>query len=520
MYTKSDLRQFKRLGIKPEQVDKQLEHFANGFDHVALKETAATGNGIKQLPEQEIDNLVSRFREKQPSLSMIKMVPASGSATRMFKVLNTFMTTYTGSDAEYLQLRRDKGPGTPLLFFEKIREYPFFRRLREVLYKDHLDIDKLSRKNQFIEILEYLLTEKGLNYNATPKGLIDFHLYQEHVRTAFEEHLVEGALYCNNGKTANLHFTVSREHASRFKALLKSVRGRYEKETGTRFNVSFSIQRRDTDTVSLARDNQLLRDKNQTIVFRPGGHGALIHNLNDLKEEIIFIKNIDNVTPDRNKDVTVRYKQALGGLLLETREKVFHYARLLDRRAVTPALLDEVEAFIREHLGHRPPALSPDATRKERVKCLKRVLDRPLRVCGMVRNEGEPGGGPFWVTASDGGERLMIVESAQVNMKDKEQKGIFLASTHFNPVDIVCSTRDYKGRRYNLLDFIDERQGFITAKSFEGEEIRVQELPGLWNGAMANWNTLFVEVPLATFTPVKTVFDLLRVEHMNVVSSM
>jgi hypothetical protein len=331
---------------------------------------------------------------------------------------------------------------------------------------------------------------------------------------------VEGALYCNNGKTANLHFTVSREHVKRFKALLRDVRERYRQETGIQFKVTFSVQRRDTDTVSLTRDGRLLRDKNGEIVFRPGGHGALIHNLNELKEEVIFIKNIDNVTPDRNKESTVKYKQVLGGILLDTREKIFHYRRLLGKRDVTPATLDEIEAFVRDHLGYKPAANAPRPDRRERVKYLKRLLDRPLRVCGMVQNEGEPGGGPFWVETPDAGSRLMIVESAQVDLNNKEQKQVFARSTHFNPVDIACSAYNHKGKKYNLLDFVDTRQGFITTKSFEGEEIRVQELPGLWNGAMANWNTIFVEVPLSTFTPVKTVFDLLRVEHLNVCTPM
>jgi hypothetical protein len=520
MYEKSDLKQFKRLGIKPEQVNEQLEHFKTGFGHVELHDAATPGNGIRTLTGQEAGEYVARYKEKQGTIPMIKMVPASGSATRMFKTLNTFMTTYTGSDAEYLQLRQEKEPGTVPAFFEKLKEYPFFRPLREALYADHLDIDKLARKDQFIEILEYLLTKKGLNYNATPKGLIYFHLYQEHARTAFEEHLVEGALYCNNGKTANLHFTVSAEHEKKFKALLKSVRKRYRQETGIQFKVSFSVQRRDTDMVSLTSEGKLLRDEKGAIVFRPGGHGALIHNLNDLKEEVIFIKNIDNVTPDRNKESTVKYKQVLGGILLETREKIFNYTRLLGKRDVAPATLDEIEVFIREHLGYRLPEGMTLHGRRERVKYLKQLLDRPLRVCGMVKNEGEPGGGPFWVGSPERGYRLMIVESAQVDLTNKAQKGLLARSTHFNPVDIVCSTYNHKGKKYNLLDFVDARQGFITTKSFNGEEIRVQELPGLWNGAMANWNTIFVEVPLSTFTPVKTVFDLLRVEHLNVVTPM
>ncbi|MDR1414629.1 MAG: DUF4301 family protein [Odoribacteraceae bacterium] len=520
MYDKSDLKLFKRLGVKPDQVDGQLQRFRDGCGHVELHDAAAPGNGIRTLAPDEADNYAALHEARKATVPMTKMVPASGSATRMFKTLNTFMTTYTASDEEYLRLRQEREPGTVSAFFDKIKEYPFFRQLREVIYADHLDVDKLLHKNQFIEILEYLLTPKGLNYNATPKGLICFHLYQEHARTAFEEHLVEGALYCHNGKTANLHFTVAAEHADKFKALLKSVRARYQRETGIQFKVSFSVQRSDTDTVSVTPDGNLLRDERGAIVFRPGGHGALIHNLNELKEEVVFIKNIDNVTPDRNKAATVRYKRALGGILLETRERIFHHARLLEKREPSAAVLDEIEEFIRRHLGYRPGEEAARAGKRERVKLLKQLLDRPLRVCGMVKNEGEPGGGPFWVGSPADGYRLMIVESAQVDLKNRAQRGIFERSTHFNPVDIVCSTYNHKGKKYNLLDFVDDRQAFITTKSFNGREILVQELPGLWNGAMANWNTIFVEVPLETFTPVKTVFDLLRVEHLNVFTPM
>jgi len=284
-----------------------------------------------------------------------------------------------------------------------------------------------------------------------------------------------------------------------------------------KFDISYSIQKSSTDTVSLTPDGELLRDKEGQIVFRPGGHGALIHNLNDLKEELIFIKNIDNVTPDRNKVDTIKYKKVLAGILLNVQAKIFNYLKLLDKKKnVTPDLLNDIEQFINEQLGFKLPIEKTYRDTNEHIKYLKQLLDRPIRICGMVRNEGEPGGGPFWVGTPETGIRLMIIESAQINMNDQEQKKIFSSSTHFNPVDIVCSIYNYRGKKFNLKDFIDSSQGFITSKSFEGKDIQVQELPGLWNGAMANWNTLFVEVPLSTFTPVKTVFDLLRFEHRNV----
>ena len=518
MYKRRDIKQFKRLGVRPEQIDKQLDNLERGFDFINLQQAATVGNGIARVTEAEENFFISLFEEKKKSLSMVKMVPASGSATRMFRVLNTFMSTYTGSDEEYLKLKQDKEPGTIHSFFEKIKEYPFYAHLREVLYRDYLDIDKLLRKNQFLEILNYLLTDKGLNYNLTPKGLIDFHLYQDHTRTAFEEHLVEGALYCNNGKTAHLHFTVPEEYMENFNTLLQKVIKNYEKTLKIKFKVSFSIQKHSTDMVCLDTRGNLLRDKEENIVFRPGGHGALIHNLNDLKEEIIFVKNIDNVTPDRYKAETVKYKQILGGILLDTRDKIFSYLHLLDKRGTTHEQLNEIEAFIYQKLGYKPQEGLTHQDLKERVSYLKNLLNRPLRVCGMVKNEGEPGGGPFWVGSPETGSRLMIIEGDQVNPADKEQRKRFNQSTHFNPVDIVCSVYNYKGKKFNLDEYVNDSQGFITTKSYLGQEVRVQELPGLWNGAMANWNTLFVEVPLSTFTPVKTVFDLLRFEHRNVFS--
>lgn len=517
MYTKNDIKQFKRQGIKTEQIDQQLENFKKGFEFVKLQDAATIHNGIKNLNKEEENYFMQLFENKRHDLNMVKMVPASGSATRMFKTLNTFLATYTGSDEDYLNFRKNKEPGTIYSFFEKIKEFPFFPHLKEALYKDRLDIDKLIWKNQFTQILEYLLTEKGLNYNNTPKGLIDFHIYSDHIRKSVEEHLVEGALYCNNGKIVKLHFTVSEEHLSKFKTFLRTILKDYQKEYNVKFDITYSLQKSSTDTISLDKDGNLLRDKNKNVVFRPGGHGALIHNLNDLKEELIFIKNVDNVAPDRNKADTVKYKKILAGILLATQEKVYEYLKTLNKKSnITPGLLSEIEKFIHENLGFKIPEGIVYKDQKEHVKYLKDLLDRPIRVCGMVKNEGEPGGGPFWVGSPEKGSRLMILESAQIDMKDRDQKKIFSKATHFNPVDIVCSIYNYRGKKFDLKNFIDPLQGFITSKSFEGQDIQVQELPGLWNGAMANWNTLFVEVPLSTFTPVKTVFDLLRFEHRNV----
>lgn len=332
MYTKSDLKQFRRRGIKPEQIENQLENFKKGFDFVQIQDAATINNGIHGLNDEQADEFIRIFEERMNSLKIVKMVPASGSASRMFKTLNTFFNTYTGSDEDYLKFRQDKEPGSIFSFFEKLKEFPFYPHLKEVLYKDRLDLDKLLWKNQFMEILEYILTPKGLNYNATPKGLIDFHIYKDHIRTAAEEHLVEAALYANDGKGAHIHFTVSEEHIGKFKALMKSVLKNYQKEFNLKYDISYSVQSPATDTVSLDTEGNLVRDNEGNIVFRPGGHGALIHNLNDLKEDLIFIKNIDNVAPDRNKADTVKFKKILAGVLLKTQDRIFNYMKILSKK--------------------------------------------------------------------------------------------------------------------------------------------------------------------------------------------
>lgn len=513
-YTKEDLKNFKHRDIKPEEIDRQLANFEKGFDFVNLSEPATIDNGIIRIAPEEEEHLLENYENARQNNSMLKMVPASGSATRMFKDLFTFMDSYQGTKEEFLQFVQQKGSGTMHNFFLKLEELPFYNRLTAAMWNDGKDITKMIAKREYIEILKYILTDKGLNYGNIPKGLIDFHIYRDFVRTAFDEHIVEGALYCNDGKTANLHFTVSEEYMNLFKNRLKKVTKVFEKMFNVKYEVTYSIQKPSTDTVSIDANGKILRDSEDRIIFRPGGHGALIYNLDELKADIIFIKNIDNVTPDRSKGDTVKYKKLLAGTLLKVQQKVFGYLKILDKKP-SEEQLQEIETFMNS-IGYKEAEGKNYKDQKERIKHLQNLLNRPIRVCGMVKNEGEPGGGPFWVKTKDGSSRLMILESAQINLKDKDQKKIFDHATHFNPVDLVCGVKNYKGKKFDLEKFIATDQGFITNKSYKGKDIKVQELPGLWNGAMANWITLFVEVPLTTFTPVKTVFDLFRFEHRNV----
>lgn len=513
-YTKEDLKNFKQRDIKAETIDRQLDNFEKGFDYVNLSAPATIGNGILCIAPEEEEELLKNYENIRQNGELLKMVPASGSATRMFKDLFHFMDTYKDTEEGYLDFVQHKGPGTMYNFFENLDELPFYTRLSEIMWKNMKDIEKMLDKREYVEILKYILGKKGLNYGNTPKGLVDFHIYRDFVRTAFDEHIVEGALYSSDGKVANLHLTVSEEYLDLFRNRLKKVTKVYEKMFNIKYNVTFSIQKPSTDMVGIDAGGNILRDENGQIVFRPGGHGALIYNLNELNADVIFIKNIDNVAPDRSKADTVKYKKLLAGMLIKVQQKVFGYLKILDKKP-TEEQLQEIEAFMGS-IGYREAAGRTFLDSKERIRHLRQLLDRPIRVCGMVKNEGEPGGGPFWVTTGDGSSRLMIVESAQIDLKDKEQKKIFEHSTHFNPVDLVCGVRNYKGKKFDLIGYIDTEQGFITHKSYKGEEIKVQELPGLWNGAMANWITVFVEVPLTTFTPVKTVFDLFRFEHRNV----
>ena len=398
-------------------------------------------------------------------------------------------------------------------FFDHIHSFAFFNDLNAACMDNTgKSINALLEERQYKAIVSNLLEAAGLNYGALPKGLLKFHRYADGVRTPLEEHLVEGALYAA-GKSgeANVHFTVSTEHRQLFQQLVDAKVAEYEAKYGIRYHVSFSEQKPSTDTVAADMENKPFRDKGK-LLFRPGGHGALIENLNDLDADVVFIKNIDNVVPDRLKGDTVTYKKLLAGVLVTLQAKAFDYLRLLDGGHYSHDQLEEIIRFVQRDLRCRRADLKQleDA---DLVIYLRKKLNRPMRVCGMVKNVGEPGGGPFLAYNPDGTVSLQILESSQIDMKDPEKKAMFEQGTHFNPVDLVCAVRDYKGNKFNLLNYVDKATGFISYKSKGGKELKALELPGLWNGAMSDWNTVFVEVPLSTFNPVKTVNDLLREQH-------
>ena len=468
MITTQDKELLAKKGITEEQIVEQLACFQTGFPFLKLDAAASIEKGILAPDAEEQKAYLAAWDAyTNTDKTVVKFVPASGAASRMFKNLFEFLSAdYDRPTTKFEQT-----------FFDGIKNFAFYDDLNVACQRiDGKDIPGLIEDGNYKAVVSALLETAGLNYGALPKGLLKFHKYPEGSRTPMEEHLAEGALYAagKSGKV-NVHFTVSTEHRELFKKLVAEKVDEFSKRYGVDYYITFSEQKPSTDTIAADMDNQPFRD-NGKLLFRPGGHGALIENLNDLDADIIFIKNIDNVVPDRLKADTVTYKKLIAGVLVTLQEQVFEYLTLLDIY-------------------------------------LKNKLNRPMRVCGMVKNVGEPGGGPFLAYNSDGTISLQILESSQIDMDDPEKKEMFEKGTHFNPVDLVCAVRDYKGHKFDLVKYVDKATGFISYKSKNGKDLKALELPGLWNGAMSDWNTVFVEVPLSTFNPVKTVNDLLREQH-------
>ncbi len=516
-YSEADKKQIEAREITQEKVISQIEMFKKGAPYLELNRPCTIGDGIRSIAEEELKQLSMIFEEYAPRKGLIKFVPASGAASRMFKTLLRFNNEYEQIQKNSIASKTrqgDKDNQHLLTVIDGIRQFAFYNDLKSVMAGDGFDADTLIGSGEFKEIIDYVLMQKGLGYAKLPKGLLKFHKHPNGNRTAFEEHLVEAADYVRDkNKMCHLHFTVSPEHRAGFDALLETVRAQYEEYYGVRFSVNFSIQEKSTDTIAVDVDNNPFRDSDGTMLFRPGGHGALIENLNKLKGDIIFIKNIDNVVPDRLKDQTFLWKRVLGGCLIQTQQKLFHYLEKLSAGPMDDELRHSAFEFAENDLGLRPPHGQGFTNEQEIQDFLVSKFNRPLRVCGMVKNVGEPGGGPFWVEAKDGSLSLQIVESAQVDSESEEQQKILISSTHFNPVDIVFAVRDFSGNPFDLRKYVDTGAVFIAGKSKDGRELKALELPGLWNGAMADWNTIFVEVPLITFNPVKTINDLLRKEH-------
>lgn len=518
MFTKEDLCQLKGKGIDSGSAEDQIEKFKKGFPFLDIVKPATTNDGIIKLTDAQIAESISMYENKIPELKIIKFVPASGAATRMFQALYKYMDTYKDKEPDFAEYLTDRSFFSMFNFFESLRNFAFFNDLKAHLEEQGESIESLLEHQQLIRILNGLLGVNGLNYGSLPKGLIKFHRYDTFSRRPVGEQMIEGALYARmKDSTVHIHFTISHEHKKIFKEICNREKKFYEKEHGVSIELSFTEQKPSTDTLAVDMQNNPFRNSDGSLLFRPAGHGSLIENLNDLNADLIFIKNIDNVVPDRMKDQTVVYKKALAGLLFYYQNKIFAYLEKLSNPKINAEMKREIAEFLEKELFVIPSDNFEKKTKKEKIDYLKSKLNRPLRVCGMVLNEGEPGGGPFWVRNSDGTVSLQIVEGSQIDHKNKKQKDVLEKSTHFNPVDLVCATKNYKGRKFNLHKYSDPETGFISVKSKDGKDLKAMELPGLWNGAMAKWNTIFVEVPMITFNPVKTIWDLLRKEHQGYV---
>jgi hypothetical protein len=489
----------KKAGKSVVLIEEQLERFHKGFPYLDIDRPAVIGDGLIQLPDKSIDEFIAFFEKQSLEYNMIKFVPSSGAASRMFKRLYAFLEEDESQAEKDDYLKK---------FFDKIHSFAFSQALDKKMQEIGPGLDEALKQKSYHTIVKALLLEDGLNYGNLPKGLLDFHDYTSGIKTPVGEHFTEGENYARGkqGKV-RLHFTVSPEHKKLFEEHAQQVRkGLNECEIG------FSQQKPETDTIAVNPDNTPFYNEDGSILFRPAGHGALIENLNDLDHDIVFIKNIDNVVPDHLKLSTIHYKKALAGLLMSVQSKLFGYQNQLERN-ITELELLEIENFARKDLMLTFKADYAALGFSEKVGYLQYLLHRPIRVCGMVQNTGEPGGGPFWVKEEDGSLSLQIAETSQIDPNDKKAQEALKNATHFNPVDLVCGIRDLHGRKFDLIKYRNPETGFITNKSKDGRELKALELPGLWNGAMSDWITLFVEVPLSTFNPVKTVNDLLREEH-------
>ena len=507
MLNQKDKELLQQKGISEECLNCQLEQHRKGFPFLRLAAAASPEDGILVINDADRAGYMKEWNEYlQDNHNVQKFVPASGAASRMFKNLFEFLDG--DSDVPETEFMKT--------FFEGIHEFAFFDALNDACFvSEQKDVDELLDEGNYKAVVEALLGEEGLEYGQLPKGLLFFHTYADCVRTPLEEHLAEGAMYAaGKDGNVNIHFTVSPEHRDLFENLVEERKDDFEQQFNVHYNVSFSEQKSSTDTVAADADGEPFRNDDGSMLFRPGGHGALIENLNDLDADVVFIKNIDNVVPDTLKGSTVENKKLIAGILVSVQQRVFSYLNMLDKDGVSHSDLEEILGFVSDTLCVRNP--NTDSMNDENLAAyLRGKLNRPIRVCGMVRNVGEPGGGPFLAYNSDGSISLQILESSQIDTANEEYVKMFRSGTHFNPVDLVCAVKNYKGEHFNLPDYVDVQTGFISSKSKNGKELRALELPGLWNGAMSDWNTIFVEVPLDTFNPVKTVNDLLRKQHQG-----
>ena len=507
-----DFIQFHQRNMSLVKIQRQINYLKQGVSKVELDRLAKLGDGITALSEQEAIYFANFFDDKKSQLQLKKFVPASGAATRMFKFLSDFLHDFKlGEESINAYINRKKARNLSL-FLIGIEKLPFYEKVLIRVKEIFPEYDTWRYDSKMFAFIKIMLSKNDFDFANKPKGVLPFHHYDSHCATPIEEHLKEAVSYASSNKKAHIHFTVSKEHQTDFEAIIDKVKPSIEAEHGIDITVNYSYQDESTDSVALHLDDELFRDENDLLLFRPGGHGALIENLNRLNADVIFIKNIDNVIQNHLDEISL-YKKALAGILLDKQQQIFNYLNLLESNQVNKEILAEIVFFIQSKLHFEIVEDFSKYTKENKVDYLINYLNRPIRVCGMVKNEGEPGGGPFWVRDKKGLVFLQIVEASQIDENDVNQIKILESATHFNPVDLVCGTKNFKGTNFDLTEFVDPSSGFIVLKNKSGKELKAYELPGLWNGAMAKWLTIFVEVPLITFNPVKTVNDLLKTAH-------
>ncbi|MCR9181784.1 MAG: DUF4301 family protein [Flavobacteriaceae bacterium] len=504
-FSKREIEQIKAHHLTPEKVLGDLQQFEKGIPFTHLISAATHNNGILTFSIEQQNDLVALYEKNQNTNTIVKFVPASGAATRMFEHLHHFVDTYNPDEQKFNAYLKENDPQMLQEFLKGLPHFAFIKKLRKKIRKRFPDYKFYKKGKRTHLLVKTLLEEEGLNYSNLPKGLIPFHRYNKNTATAFEEQLLEAGHYATSQSQAYLHFTFSEQFVEDFKKEFINVKNRVERKAKCTFNISYSFQKSSTDTIAVTLNNKPFRDGDKNFHFRPAGHGALIENLNDIDADLVFIKNIDNVVIESKVEEIARHKKILAGKLMEVQSKAFKLLKTIDKFPNEQTLLRDARGFMASELNIK--------NLPENLEAAKNLLNRPIRVCGMVQNTGAPGGGPFWVQRPDGSISLQIVELSQVDTSDTHQMNIVKEATHFNPVDLVCGLKNYKGEKFDLTRYVNPNSGFISHKSHQGKTIKALELPGLWNGAMAHWNTLFVEVPLSTFNPVKTVNDLLKETH-------
>lgn len=508
-FTIPDFTDIWQRGIPLEKIKQQLDVFKNGITKTTLKKPARLDDGIFAMPNDAALKYAAYFDDKKDNFKLTKFVPSSGAASRMFKFLIEFIAEFDPAKETTNAYINRKKQSELNVFLVGLDKFPFFKEVSETLKQSNPNWRKDQKAYYFIKTL---LENKSFDFANKPKGILPFHKYGDFIATPVYEHLKESVAYASSQKQAYIHFTISEDHLDGFLDSINEVKAAIELESCTTINVSFSYQQKHTDTLAVTINNTPFREENGQLLFRPGGHGALIENLGQLDVDIVFIKNIDNVSHNNIKTIAL-YKKALAGILIELQEQLFSYLEKITQNDISEKCIESIFTFAKEKLSLHIPADISKYTLAHKTEYAAQLLNRPIRICGMVKNEGEPGGGPFWIVEKNGNSSLQIVESSQVDLENKTQQQLFSNSTHFNPVDLVCGLKNHKGEFFNLPDFVDSSSGFITYKSRLGKEVKSYELPGLWNGAMAGWITVFVEIPLETFNPVKTVNDLLKPAH-------